>query len=351
MKKFAGLLVAWLKWAVIALILVEIGCFLLITVTNLALFGSIWKGSRVRYDPYAGFLNLEGIQPTAHNPSGREREKAKQIWILGGSTTRCEKVPFDRTIASFLARRLNAPEGQQPAVITNFGENTFNSVLEIKYLQKLLMQSRRFPDLIIFYDGANDCIYFNEYRNPHAHYGYRRLQGPVESYRGSFFGLLKPLVAALYASFSLETIDRLRQAAAPLQPDDPGLLEECRAMQQRYDHARRLASAYGAGFLVFWQPLLWVETGHVADRVREQEKKHAVMDSRFLKFKQNFALVYQTLATHLKDEPYFINFQNILCGRTEPVYEMDGVHLNAVGNRLVAEAMTPVLRERGFLKP
>ncbi len=85
-------------------------------------------------------------------------------------------------------------------VVTNFGENTFNSVLEIKYLQKLLMKSTRRPDLIIFYDGANDCIYFNQYRNPDAHYGYRSLQGPIESYRQTHFGLLKPLVAALYAS-------------------------------------------------------------------------------------------------------------------------------------------------------
>ncbi|MGQ9689142.1 MAG: SGNH/GDSL hydrolase family protein [Desulfobaccales bacterium] len=343
MKKFRRLLVALGKWTVVTLLLVEIGCFLLITVTNLVLFGSIWKGSQVRYDPYAGFLNLKGVQPTAHNPSNQEG-KARHIWMLGGSTTRCEKVRPEQSIASFLARRLNEPDGQQPAVVTNYGENTFNSVLELKYLQKLLMESHCPPDLIIFYDGANDCIYFNEYRNPHAHYGYRRLQGPVESYRRSSFGLLKPFVAALYASFTLETMDRLRQTLAPLHPDDRSLLEECRAVSRRYDHARRLASAYGAGFLVIWQPLLWVETGQVADRVRQQEQRLAIMDSRFLHFKKNFAMIYRTLANHLENKPYFVNFQNILCGRTEPVYEADGVHLNAAGNRLVAEAMAPLVK-------
>jgi lysophospholipase L1-like esterase len=347
-KKFAGTLLTWLKWTILALVLVEIGCFLLITVANLILFNSIWKGSEVRYDPYAEFLNIKGVRPTAHNPSLPELEKAKHIWMLGGSTIRCEKVPSDQTIASFLAQRLNGSGRQQPLMVTNFGENTFNSVLEIKYLQKLLMQSTRPPDLIIFYDGANDCIYFNEYRNPQAHYGYRRLQGPVESYRHTHLGLLKPLVAAYYASFTLETCDRLRQAVEPVRPDDPALLEEGRGVQQRYAHAQRLAAAYGAKFLVFWQPLIWMETGKVDPEVRRREEKLAVMKSRFLQFRQNFIIIYQSLAARLKDEPYFIEFQNVLCSRPERVYDPDGVHLNAIGNRMVAEAMAQVLREQGW---
>ena len=75
MKRLAGILLAWLKWTILALVLVEIGCFLLITLGNQIMFGSIWKGSQVRYDPYAEFLNLKGVQPTAHNPAGREGEK------------------------------------------------------------------------------------------------------------------------------------------------------------------------------------------------------------------------------------------------------------------------------------
>ena len=348
MKRFAGILLTWLKWTILALVLVEIGCFLLITVGNQIMFGSIWKGSQVRYDPYAEFLNLKGVQPTAHNPSGREGEKAKHIWMLGGSTTRCERVPYDQSIASFLAQGLNGP-GRQPAAVTNFGENTFNSVLEIKYLQKLLMESTRPPDLIIFYDGVNDCIYFNEYRNPHAHYGYRRFQSPVESYRRSPFGLLRPLMAALYESFTLETFDRLRQAVEPVQPDDPKLVKECEAVQQRYAHAQRLAAAYGAKFLVFWQPVIWMETGKVDSEVSKREGKLAIMKNRFLQFKQNFAVVYLTLADHLKDEPYFTNFRNVLCPRPERVHDPDGIHLNEIGNRMVAEAMAAVLEERGWL--
>ncbi len=346
MKKAWGILVTGLKWTILGLVLLEIGCFLLITVGTQILFGSIWKGSQVCYDPYAEFLNLKGIQPTAHNPSAQAAEKAKHIWMMGGSTTRCERVPPEQSIASFLSQRLNSDERQQPTVVTNLGENTFNSVLEIKYLQKLLMESSRPPDLVIFYDGFNDCMYFNEYRNPHAHHAYRRLQGPIESYRGIGLGLFKPLTSALYNSFTLETYDRLRQAVDPLQPDDPGLLEESRAVQRRYAHAQRLAAAYGAKFLVFWQPVIWMETGKVDPEVRKREGKLAIMKNRFWQFKQNFAIIYQTLAAHLHDEPYFTHFQNVLCPRPERVHDPDGVHLNEIGNRMVAEAMVPVLRER-----
>jgi hypothetical protein len=346
-KKLVGILAAWLKWTILAVVLLEFGSFLLITFANQITFGSIWKGSQVRYDPYAEFLNLKGEQPTAHNPADQEREKGKHIWMLGGSTTRCERIPHDQSIASYLAQGLNGNGRQQPAVVTNFGENTFNSVLEIKYLQKLLMESSRPPDLIIFYDGVNDCIYFNEYRNPHAHYGYRRLQSPVESYRSSPFGLLRPITAALYESFTLEACDRMRQAVVPLRPDDPALVEECGAVKRRYAHAQRLAAAYGAKCLVFWQPVIWLETGKVDPEVGKREAKLAIMKNRFLQFKQNFATIYLTLAAYLQDEPYFTNFQNVLCPRPERVHDPDGVHLNEIGNRMVAEAMIRVLREQG----
>lgn len=339
MKKFGRRLLTWLKWTVLTLALVEIACFLLITVTNLLLFGSVWKGSQVCYDPYAQFLNVKGVRPTAHNAEAQEGRPAKHIWMLGGSTTRCEGAPFDESIASYLAKGLNAPGTRQPVVVSNFGENTFNSVMEAKYLQKLLMDSLRPPDLVIFYDGANDCIYFNEYRLPHAHYAYRRLQGPVESYRGSFLGLFKPLVAGLYSSYTFETWDRLRQGIMPLSPDDPALLEMRGAIKRRYDHVQRLTAAYGAKFIVFWQPLMWVETGR-------RDRGGGLVNARFLKFKENFGRCYDAVAADLEKEPYFVNFQNILLSRREPVYDPDGVHLNGAGNRMVAEAMARVLRER-----
>jgi lysophospholipase L1-like esterase len=48
----------------------------------------------------------------------------------------------------------------------------------------------------------------------------------------------------------------------------------------------------------------------------------------------------------LHDKPYFINFQNILCARTEPVYQPDGIHLQDAGRKMGARRLEETLKER-----
>ena len=343
LKSFWRCLLTVGKWIVVVLVLLEIGCFLVVTLSNLLIFGHVWEGGPSNYDPYTLFLDGKGVRPTANNPSDSETKKVKHIWMLGGSTMRAGDVKVSETIASYLALKLNGPGSRSQVVTTNYGENSFNSLLETKYLQKLFIENPQTPDLVIFYDGANECAYFNLYRTPDAHYGYPRLKGPIESYRRSFFGLLKPLNTALANSFSKEVYDRLTYAVVPLKPDNPALGEMVKATTRRYDHVRRLSACYGAKFLLFWQPMLWVETGKVDPRVKEEEEKLTAKGVKFLKVKQNFVLAYNALADRLKDQPYFVDFQNVLCARTQPAYRPDGVHLNAYGNRLVAQAMARVL--------
>jgi hypothetical protein len=95
-KKFFRLLGAGLKWSLLALIGVEIFCFLLITVSNLLLFGSPWEGSRASYDAFAIFLNVEGVQPTRHNPPESDPHTA-------------EKSPRPRTWSFFTTAPMTAP--------------------------------------------------------------------------------------------------------------------------------------------------------------------------------------------------------------------------------------------------
>ena len=233
--------------------------------------------------------------------------------------------------------------------MVNFGEISFNSLLETKYLQKLLIEnSPSAPDLVIFYDGANDCTYFAQHRTPYGHHGYRTLQAMVEGYHRSFFGLLKPLNAAVYSSFTRELYDKLRQVSVPLAPD-PESLEKLAAMTaQRYEHVRKLAGCYGAQFLLFWQPILWVETAPIVPEVKAKELGLMVMGERFLAVRHNMAFTYEAMARRLQGEAYFVNFQNVLCPRTEPAYQPDGVHLLDRGRELVAGEMGRVLEERGL---
>jgi lysophospholipase L1-like esterase len=341
-------LLTTLKWAVLAVVALEIFSFVLVSGSNYLIYGHLREGSRVRYDPYALFLNVDGPRPTAHNPPPPAAGRCRTLWLLGGSTMRGSTNHDNRTIPSYLAAALNGP-GPFRVVVHNFGENSFNSLMETKYLQKLLIEDSAPPDVIIFYDGANDCTYFAQHQDPYGHYAYRRLRALVESYHQSFFGLLKPLNAALYSSFTKELYDKIRQTVVPLNPDSPSLERLAAMTAQRYRYVRKLAGCYGARFLLVWQPILWVETGKVNPRVQEQERQLAIFGEQFLAVRHNFAVTYQALARRLQGQPYFVDFQNVLCSRREPVYKPDGVHLNDAGRELVAQALSRVLEERGLV--
>lgn len=350
MKKSLRLVLAIIKWTVITLAAVELMCFLVLTLGNLFIYGSVWEGSRVNYDAYTLFQ--EGPRPTANNPAAAEAAKDHRIiWMFGGSTMRGSTNDDAKTIPSFLAGLLNREEKLRSCTVLNFGENSFNSLLETKYLQKLLIENPSRPNLIIFMDGANECVYFSQNRTAYAHHGYQRVQALIESHRRSFFGLFKTINAAVYASFTREIYDKLRQTVIPIRADSEELRNFVETTVQRYDYVNQQAGFYGARFLLFWQPILWVENCEVAPQVREIEKGYAINKVRFAAIRQNFQVTYRALAERLRGKPYFIDCQNILCSRKEPVYKPDGVHLQDDGRMMVAREMDKVLKERGLVGP
>ncbi len=346
MKTFLRLLRFLLKWAVITVVSVEVMCFLILTLANLFIYHSIWEGSRVNYDPYTLFQ--EGPRPTGNNPpdavSGRDH---RIIWMFGGSTMRCSDTDDDaKTISGHLAGFLNRAGTPVSFTVRNFGENSFNSLMETKYLEKLLIESPERPHLIIFMDGANECAYFSQYRTPYAHYGYQRVQALIENHRRNFLGLFKPLGAAIYSSFTREMYDKLRQTVIPIRADSAALRRDAAMTAQRYDYVNQQAGFYGAKFLLFWQPMLWVENCKVAPQVKKIEDNYAINQVRFGAVRHNFQVVYQALADRLRNKPYFVDCQNSFCARTEPVYKPDGVHMEDAGRRMMARRMLEVMQAR-----
>jgi hypothetical protein len=57
--------------------------------------------------------------------------------MFGGSTMRGNSREGFPTIPAFLSQRLNGPEGSFHYECWNVGENAFNSLLEVKYFQKV----------------------------------------------------------------------------------------------------------------------------------------------------------------------------------------------------------------------
>jgi hypothetical protein len=339
MKRIFSGLFLLCKWLIAGIILVEIASFLAISLSNYWIYGQIRDGERVNYDPYALFL--EGVRPTLNNPAA-PGPGAWTFWLFGGSTMRGPTAFDDRTIPSFLARDWNREEPDRPATMVNFGQDGFNSLMETKYLQKLLIENRP-PSLIVFYDGGNDSAYFAQDRTPYGHQGYERVRGMIEDYHRSLFGLLKPLNAAMWSSFTYEIYDKMRQGVFHIDPGDPELRQFADSCAQRYDYLNKLAAGFGAKFLLVYQPCWWAETEPVAARVRARED---VVLGKKMALRDNFMVCYQALVARLQEKPYFINFRNILCDRKEPLYQPDGIHLLDAGSKIVASRLEEVLKER-----
>ena len=338
MQRLSHWLLVSLKWLIGGLVLVEIASFLAISLSNYWIYGQLRDGEMVNYDPYALFL--EGVRPTLNNPApGKD---VLTFWLFGGSTMR-GATDFDaRTIPSFLAGLWNQEERQLPAIVVNCGEDGFNSLMETKYLQKLLIDNPA-PDLIIFFDGANDCAYFAQQRTPDAHQGYEQVRGLIENYHRSLFGLLKPLNAAVWSSFTHELIDKFRQGVIRIEPESPGLRQFVASCEKRYDYLHKVAASFGAKFLLIWQPCWWAETEPVAAQVGKEED---VILGKKSALRHNFVVTYQALVARLQEKPYFINFQNILCSRAAPVYQPDGIHLQDAGRKIVAQRIKQALKDR-----
>lgn len=335
-----------LKWTLLIIVGIELTSFLIVTTANFVLYGHAREGSRAHYDPYTLFLQSHGVRPTTDNSRSEDPRRNRVIWCFGGSTMRESTDSDDRTIPSQLARILNADGGGLRFTVVNYGVNSFNSLMETKYLQKMLIEATELPDLVIFYDGANDAKYFAENRSAYGHHGYRKVTALIESYYRSWFGLLKPLNAAMYASFTLELYDKLNQVLIPIDSDDPELKRMLDLTERRYDHVNRMVQAYGADFVLFWQPMWWVEGCAVCETVKAREEGPLLTARGTDVVAQNFAVPYNALEHRLKSKPYFAEFRTVLCARTTIAYQKDGVHLTDSGREVVADRMAYVLKQR-----
>jgi lysophospholipase L1-like esterase len=349
LKKTIRWLSRLLLWVVAILATVELVCFAVITCVNWFIYGSPREGSRVRYDPYALYLNRDGPR---HTPGNREPADGRTwtLWLMGGSTMRGDTDEDAATIPAVLARRLNSTTGETAFRVLNFGENSFNALLETNYLQKLLIERRDQPDLILFYDGANEGAYLSQYRTPYGHHGYRRFSALVESYHNSLFGLLKPLNAAFYASFTRELFQKIRHTLIPLETGTPVLVDYLDQSEKRYDHLHRTARCLGIRFLVMLQPVWWAETTPVAPSVVAMEAPIRARAKLVPALRHNYRTLYDGLADRLKHKPYFVNLRHCLVHRKTMVYKEDGVHMTDEGRRMVAEAMENALKQKvGFV--
>ncbi len=327
-----------------AAILVELASLFVLSLSNLALTGKMRdRVAPYRYSPYCVYHHQRGPRPTT--VPQRRTSGERVVWMFGGSTMRGEPRDDSLTIPSLASSLLN-DRGSGPGVaLRNFGENAFNAILEAGYHAELMITGSERPDLVLFYDGANDVTFFCMQRRSDAHYAYDRMGAVIESNPPGLFQILKPLKAAWLASLSRELLSKLSYVSSELRDDDPELAAFVAESERRYDYLQAVTQAHGSVFVLVWQPFLWVQTECAPGDARTWATVQRPFSATI---RNNSRKVNRALVERLKGKPYFVNLQDVLARAPSsvPLYAADGVHVTDAGRRIVAERIAAVLASR-----
>ena len=328
------------------LVFVESLSFGVVITVNYIPFGKPYELGSVRYNPSTTFIRENIPRATENNRLADDPSDNRLIWFFGGSTTWSHTQEDARTLPSLVLQELNKNKERIRFSAVNFGMKAFNSLQEEGYLHQMLAGRNDRPDLVIFYDGANDAIYLSQCRDIRGHYGFRRIRALVESRPGGFLGLFRPLNAYIRASYMKELWDKLRQVAVPLQEESGLLAEYGKVLEKRYDYIHRVAWAHEARFLMFLQPIRYVSgpasTPEAAEGRSGPINRLAAMS--MLSF--NYQNVYRRIRNSLDGKPYFHDLSSCLDFGPRGAYQDDGIHLTDQGRQEVARAMSRIILEK-----
>ncbi len=238
------------------------------------------------------------------------------VWFFGGSTMYGIGQRDDHTIPSVVARL--AESGGMPIDAVNFGASgDVNWVETIRLAQALADEPT--PDLIVFYDGAND-----------QGVGYERL----------LEGSTDPDVIERFSLSEEEREQHRRSFEGSTVPDGAEREElqiDLTANQYRrgVEVTRQLARSYGVPVVHFWQPTALVKQPSPADE--ELYRRLGVDDEAA----ESSRRVYLEILERTGTDP--IDLSGVLDDVEVPVY-FDWSHTNELGARIVGEEMYRELR-------
>ncbi len=284
--------------------------------------------------------------------------------MVGGSTAYGWDAPDDQTIPAYLEQNLRTVAGPSAEVL-NAGYPGMTSIDTLLVYQSKVAPLH--PRTVVLLAGLNDVYYATDWiPDNRLHWASRTYEVGL---RARHEPELRPLVDAIsrYALGNCYTcyafgaslsglydrtgmLPMLRTAA--LFGQEPLAGDNTRAMQLTGwvvgEMARRV-HADGGCLIVAWQPIAGVPNGSVTPSEAAAEKQISVR-----------APTWPTMAPRMFNElrdaaaPAFASGQAVQVDTTtvfdsvaEPVYQDDGVHYTALGNRLVAQAIQPALNSPG----
>lgn len=273
--------------------------------------------------------------------------EGSKIITLGGSAMWGWMVPDSSTIPSYIQRELNnLPEFT--ASVSNHAQNGWVSTQEITELI-LLLRAGYIPDLVVFYNGANDV--FASFENGRAGLIIgnanisRRLSSQGNSDGNSSVpGILTELLSKtnLYILInhfqgqkSVEAVPDVPLVAAAPDFDDSnfdvsGLANETAALYlENYRIVDALSMEYGFDYYFFLQPLLCLEG------IQRNLEELEILNSENPKLVEFVKLTYNAIMAGGENYPNLVPVEGVFTRNGNIVFT-DLCHINASGNEAVA---------------
>lgn len=278
--------------------------------------------------------------------------------MLGGSTAYGWDAADDQTIPAYLEQGLRG-QGQPNAVVMNAGYPGLTSLDTLLVYQAKLTPLH--PRIVVLLAGLNDIYYATDWiPENRLHWASRTYELGL---RARHEPALRPLVDAInryalgncYTCYAFgaslsglydrtQIVPMLRASSLfgqePLAGDNP------RAMQLTgwmIGELGRRVHADGGCLIVAWQPIAGVPSGartpsesRAVSTISQRAPTWSAMAPRMFTELREAAAPY--VASRLVSE---VDATGVFDGVSENVYQDDGVHYTALGNRLVAEAIMP----------
>ncbi len=296
---------------------------------------------RMRYRPYVGWrgASLESTtinideQGLRRTPEAGCTPQAYTVFMFGGSTLWGDGAPDWGTIPAYLQQSLQAV-GEDPVCVVNFGEVGFVSTQNLIRLITQL-QVGHVPDLVIFYDGANEV--YAAYQSGQAG-SHINLQSITEKFERREHPLLTFLKGKALFKLAQGLVAKQKPTTYQTMGLPSGDLAETvvQIYLKNYEMVAVLAQHYGFDYVFFWQPAL--VSGQKPLTVEEQAIKDAMEPALVLLFETTYQRLEHAVAAHLR----LHDLSHVLDEQTVQIW-FDPVHITPEGNALVAQAMLGVL--------
>ncbi len=295
--------------------------------------------TRKRYNPFVVWrtapfqgetinIDANGIRKT---PGSVDSASSYRVFVFGGSTILGFGSPDWGTIPAYLLEDLKP---NFPAVsVTNFGELGWVSTQSVILLIRQL-QSGKVPNLVIFYDGANEALSAIDDGHAGDHAGRQRIAMQLEH----------PMAGALLdsslAKFLLPRIEGIERRSRRMVPDDRLAKDVVDTYLSNYRTVEALASQYGFKFRFFLQPIILTSRKPLT---AEERRMIPEMEYTAPGVPDLITKVYKMVGA---DAPRLKNLRllNGVFDAREPQLWVDWCHVTPEGNKIVADAIVDALR-------